>query len=59
MIQSGLTVAGVENLGFLMEDNSTEVNDGELCAYTSWPGMLAERHWGNSSDAAWEVVKKA
>jgi hypothetical protein len=59
MTQSGLTVVGVENLAFRMEDTSTEVKDGVLCACTSGQGMLAERHWGKSSDEAWEGVRKA
>jgi hypothetical protein len=53
-IHRGLTVAGVKNLGFLMDDTRTEVNDGELCVKTSWLGMLAERHWGKSSGEARE-----
>jgi hypothetical protein len=31
MIPNGLTVVGVVNLWFLMDDTSIEVNDGELC----------------------------
>lgn len=53
-IHSGLTVAGVKNRGFLMDDTRTEVNDGELCAKTSWLGMLPDRHWGKSSGDALE-----
>lgn len=44
-MQSGRTVAGVENLGFLMDDNRTDPNDGESCERTSSLGRLAERHW--------------
>ncbi|WVZ79863.1 LOW QUALITY PROTEIN: hypothetical protein U9M48_027391, partial [Paspalum notatum var. saurae] len=49
-IHCGLTVVGVKNIGFLMEDTRTDVNDGELCVNTSWLGMLDERHWRKPSD---------
>jgi F420-0:gamma-glutamyl ligase len=51
-MQSGLTVVGVKNLGFLIDDTRTEVKDGELDVNTSWLGMFPERHWRNSPEAA-------
>jgi hypothetical protein len=42
---SGLTVVGVNSLGFQVEETRTAVNEGELCVYRSSFGMVAERHW--------------
>jgi hypothetical protein len=51
-MQSGLTVVGVKNLGFLMDDTRTEVKEGELGVSTSWLGMFADRHCRKSPGAA-------
>jgi F420-0:gamma-glutamyl ligase len=51
-MQSGLTVVGVKNMGFLIDDTRTESKDGERGVTTSWVGMFAERHWRNSPEAA-------
>jgi hypothetical protein len=51
---SGLTVVGVNNLGFRMEETRTEVNEGELCVYRSCFGMAAERHLRKPSEEARE-----
>jgi hypothetical protein len=51
-MQSGLTVVGVKNLGFLMDETRTDVKEGELGVSTRWLGMFAERHWRKSPEAA-------
>jgi hypothetical protein len=51
---SGLTVLGVKNLAFWIEDTRTDLNEGELCVYKSCFGMAAERHWRKPSDEARE-----
>jgi len=43
-MQSGRTVPGVENRGFLMYDVRTEVKEGEPGVNRSWLGTDAERH---------------
>jgi len=53
-MQSGRTVPGVENRGFLMYDVRTEVKEGELCVNISLLGMLAERQWRKSPEEAEE-----
>jgi len=53
-MQSGRTVPGVENRGFLMYDVRTEVKEGELCVKMSSLGMLAERQWRKSPEEAEE-----
>jgi hypothetical protein len=37
------------NLGFRMDDASTDANEGELRGNTSWLGMDVERHRTKSS----------
>jgi len=37
------------NLGFRMDDASTEANEGELRGNTSWLGMAVVRHRTKSS----------
>jgi hypothetical protein len=49
---SGLTVLGVNNLGFQVEDTRTAVNEGELWVYKSSLGMVAERHRRKPSEDA-------
>jgi len=53
-MQSGRTVPGVENRGFLMYAARTEVKEGELCVNISLLGMLAERQWRKSPEEAEE-----
>jgi hypothetical protein len=53
---SGLTVLGVMNLGFWMEETRTDVNEGELCVYKSCSGMAAERHCRKPSEEARDAL---
>jgi hypothetical protein len=57
-MQSGLTVAGVRNLGFRTDDARTDANDGDLRVKRSCSGMALERHGRKSSEEAWAENKK-
>lgn len=50
-IHFGRTELGARNLGFLMDDSRTVVNEVELGVNRSWLGMDAERHLRKSSVA--------